>query len=126
MATALLARMSSIGHGGAAPSELQSVLAHLSLLLNTRRGSSSADPHFGMADFTDAVRNFPVGITTLQRMITDLIQHYEPRLRNVTVRPLVVSTTQLAISFQVRAQLHDGARVQLQTKLSHNGQVSIT
>lgn len=126
MSSALLARMSAISHGGAAPSELQSVVAHLTLLLNTRQGSSSIDARLGMTDFSDAMRNFPIGITTLQRMVTDLIRQYEPRLKHVTVRPLAPSTAQLSLSFEVRAELRCGARVQLQTQLSHNGQVSIT
>lgn len=125
MSTALLTRMSSLGHGGNAPSELQSVLAHLSLLLNTRRGSSPADEGFGMADLTDVLRDFPAGIATLQRMIAEAIQRYEPRLKNVSVRPLGPSTAQLCVSFEVRAQLR-GTRVQLQTKLSPNGLVSVT
>jgi type VI secretion system protein len=126
MATGLLAKMAALDRGDTAATERQSVIAHLSLMLNSRKDCSTANRHFGMPDFTEAVHNFPMGIVSLQRMIADLIQRYEPRLKNVSVRPVDLSTEQLVLSFEVRAQLHNGSALTLHTRLSRGGRISIS
>lgn len=125
MTTGLLARMSELSNGSPRPGELASITAHLSELLNTRRASAPVDPRYGMPDFTDAVHNFPAGITALQRMIESVIEQYEPRLTHVSVRPLELSTERLVLRFEVRAQLHNGTRLRLETKMAHGGRIAV-
>jgi type VI secretion system protein len=65
---------------------LRSVIRNLQNILNTRQGSVLIADDYGMPDFT----NFPVDdlsktATEMERIIGDMIQKYEPRLRQVRV-----------------------------------------
>ena len=65
---------------------IDSVLLHLSRILNTKVGNVQIAEDFGMPDFTDLVYNFPEAVRNLERSIRLMIQKYEPRLSAVQVR----------------------------------------
>jgi len=73
------------------------------VLLNARRGASPSCPEFGIPDFSDLVHHFPGAIQTLQRAIRETITAFEPRLRQITVRP-VPSEDPLTLRFEITAQ----------------------
>lgn len=118
--------MTAISRGLPPPSELESIVAHLGDLLNAPRASAPVDEHYGMPDIIAAVHNFPAGVATLQRMIADLIEQYEPRLTGVVVRPLELSTEKLTLSFEIRARLHGGAPLRIETKMNRGGHITVT
>ncbi len=89
--------------GGAPPDEAASILEHLRVLLNTRKGEAPTAPGFGLVDFTDLVHSFPASINTLQASIRATILEFEPRLRNVTIRH-VPDVDPLVLRFEVSAQ----------------------
>lgn len=89
--------------GGSPPDETASILEHLRVLLNTRKGESPTVPGFGLVDFTDLVHAFPSAINTIQSSIRATILEFEPRLRNVTVRH-VADSDPLVLKFEVAAQ----------------------
>jgi type VI secretion system protein len=124
MSRGLLTRLR--GSSGAAsfdPSD--AVLAHLKVLLNTRRGDSPAAPTYGIPDFSDVVHSFPQGIQVLQRAIRETILEFEPRLRQVQVRH-VPSDDQLTLQFEITARLAEGNRVlKLQTRVTPGGKLDV-
>lgn len=96
----LLSRLVS---GGEPADELESIIAHLRVLLNARQGDSPSAPSFGVIDFSDMVHAFPGATQQLTRSIRATILEYEPRLKNVTVRP--VPGEELLLRFEISAQL---------------------
>ncbi len=97
----LLSRLAA--GGGEPPEETASILEHLRVLLNTRKGEAATVPGFGLVDFTDLFHAFPGAVNTLQASIRATILEFEPRLRNVTVRH-VVDPDPLVLRFEVTAQ----------------------
>src|SRR5262245_4704245 len=126
MSGGLMQRLKRRAAGGSAGSVEQAVMEHLLVLLNTRQGSSPADPDYGLPDLTDIVHNMPNGLPALQRLIGEAIQRYEPRLKAVTVRPAAHSPNSLSLSFEVRAQLVAGGSLRFETRVMRGGQVSVT
>jgi len=106
--------------------EYDSIVNHLRVLLNARRGSSPACPDFGIPDFSDLVHQFPSAIQTLQRAIREAIMTYEPRLRQVTVRH-VPSDDPLSLRYEIAAQSGTGGSgsFRFNTTMSAGGHVKI-
>lgn len=123
----LLDRLSS---GGAEPSdELASIMEHLRVLLNTRKGEAVTVPGFGLVDFSDLVHTFPASISTLQQSIRATILEYEPRLKNVTVRS-VPDQDPLVLKFEISAQPvtkngRNAGTLRFQTQVTPGGQFRV-
>ncbi len=121
----LLARLSS---GGQRLGELESIVAHLQELLNTRIGESLSAPDFGIVDFADVVHNFPEATQVLQQSIRATILKYEPRLRNVSVHP-APSSDSLMVAFEISARLASGQQrgvFRVRTELTPSGQMVVS
>jgi type VI secretion system protein len=105
----------------------ESIVEHLRVLLNARKGGSATVPGFGIVDFTDLVHAFPAAIQTLQAAIRATVLEYEPRLRNVSVRH-VPDEEPLVVRFEITAQPVDrGARgvLRFRTQVSPGGKVEV-
>jgi type VI secretion system protein len=85
MPRGLLSRLRD-GAEGPPHDEVLAIAEHLQCLLNTRRGSATAAPTYGLVALVDLVHNFPDAVATIQRSIRDTIQEHEPRLRGVSLR----------------------------------------
>lgn len=125
MAGGLLDRMATRLRGERVATREESVLAHLGALLNTRQGSSALDADYGLPDITDVTHSMPAGIASLQKMIVDAIQRYEPRLRSIVVRSSVLHPDTLSLRFEVSAQLVSGGSLRFETKVSPGGHVTV-
>ncbi len=104
-----------------------SIVEHLRVLLNTRRGDAATVPGFGVVDFTDLVHSFPSSIQTLQAAIRATILEFEPRLRNVSVRHMP-DEDPLVLKFEITAQPADrSARgvLRFRTQMSAGGKVEV-
>jgi type VI secretion system protein len=102
------ALLSRIGASDARPVDpIESIVAHLRALLNTRKGDCVTAPDFGILDFADVVHEFPGGIQQLARSIRSTVLHYEPRLKNVAVRH-VPDDSLLSLRFEITAQVAEG------------------
>jgi type VI secretion system protein len=123
---ALLSRIAS--KDGAPIDEVESILAHLRVLLNTRRGDSVTAPDFGVVDFADVVHDWPGGVQQLARSIRATILEHEPRLRSVAVRYLPEAEG-LVLRFEITAQLaraHGGRTLHLSTTMRAGGRVDVS
>jgi type VI secretion system protein len=105
-----------------------SITAHLRHLLNTRQGDSEAAPDYGVPDFTDYLHNFPGGLSDMQVAIQTAIEKYEPRLNQVSVKPVSLSPHALTLQFEVRARLaaSPSDTATFATHVYRGGRVSIT
>jgi type VI secretion system protein len=104
-----------------------SIVEHLRVLLNTRKGDSATVPNFGVLDFTDLVHTFPSAIQTLQAAMRATVLEYEPRLRNVSVR-YVPDEDPLILRFEITAQPADrNARgvLRFRTQMKPGGKVEV-
>ncbi len=108
--------------------EHESIVEHLRVLLNARRGNSLTAPDFGIPDFSDLVHNFPGAVQILQRAIRETILAFEPRIKQVTVRH-VPSEDPLTLRYEITGQSANsrGGRgsLRLTTQMSAGGHVNV-
>ena len=104
----------------------ESVLQHLSRLLNTRKGSVLMNPGFGMPDFTNMTTN---RMDHLASSIKKMISLYEPRLADVKVSLIEDQDDPFSHSFSISALLladtGDGSGVQFHTIVNGEGNCTI-
>ena len=96
----LLARLSS---GGQRIAELESIVAHLQELLNTRIGESLSAPDFGIVDFADLVHNFPEATQVPSNDPLSLAFEISGRMASGTHRG----------PFRVRTELNSSGKMQV-------------
>jgi type VI secretion system protein len=125
----LLSRLDSTGtRATRGLDEHESIVEHLRVLLNSRRGNSPSAPEFGIPDFSDLVHNFPGAIQVLQRAIRETILAYEPRLKQVAVKH-VPSEDPLTLRYEITAvsATARGGRgtLRLNTQMSPGGRVNV-
>ena len=102
MGRALLSRIA--GNDPPPQDEVARIVAHLRVLLNTRRGDAVTSPGFGVDDFSDLVHRFPEAISLLARSLRSTIPEFEPRLKNVSVRH-IPDDSPFTLRFEILAQL---------------------
>lgn len=66
--------------------DINSIVDHLRRLLNSRQGTTQINPYYGMPDFSDLRAEIPDSAEEIESMITDVINRFEPRLSQVSVR----------------------------------------
>lgn len=83
------------------------VLEHLGKLMNTRQGAAPTAPDYGMVELSELIHDFPEAHGIMQRSIKNTILKYEPRLKNVQVRPIQgdEDQSQQVVYFEISAQL---------------------
>lgn len=125
-ARGVLSRLGAQAPGARRDDVTESIIEHLRVLLNTRRGEAVTAPRYGVPDFTDLAHNFPGGIQVLQRGIRDTILEFEPRLKNVVVRH-VPDDEALVLRFEITAKVADDNRIlKVQTRVNAGGKIDIT
>jgi len=126
MGRALLSRLAE--KGGSPTDEVAAIVAHLQVLLNTRRGEVVTAPSFGVTDFSDMAHEFPGAIPQLVKSIRATILEFEPRLKNVSVRHLAEEQG-LTLRFEISAQLAKGRVVRtlkLATTVRPGGHIDVS
>lgn len=131
----LLERIASWGAGEARTNETQvdvlvdSVMSHLSRLLNTRQGSVQIDPQFGVPDFTNLAGTTAMGSTReIEEEIRRMVLRYEPRIKSPRVTLNREETDVLAIRFALEGSLEVDDReipLRISTTVGANGRVSV-
>ncbi|GFO69527.1 hypothetical protein GMLC_31060 [Geomonas limicola] len=109
---------------------IDSVVRHLSLILNTRQGSVPAAAGFGMPDFQEFLQGYPQSVRELETEIRRTIERYEPRLQSVQVAFLPQNDDPLKLHFQISASLkgvegRDSTRVCMETVVGAAGRFSV-
>jgi len=121
----LLSRLHSRGASFDAGADIESIIEHLRVLLNARRGRSPAVSNFGLPEFSDLAHGFPASTQSLQRAIRDCILEFEPRLRSVSVRHIPDDDV-LVLRFEITARLADSKQLlKLQTRVLAGGKFDV-
>lgn len=112
--------------------DLEAAVAdHLKQMLNTRAGSCLTAPDYGIVELSELLNDFPDAMGVMQRAIKNTILKYEPRLKNVQVRPLVPDDdeSQMFVYFEISAQLvypnGDRQPVRFSTTVDESSNVAI-
>ncbi len=111
---------------------LQSVVSHVSKLLNTRQGSTLINEDFGIPDFTSVGISFNRDdIPDMERRIVAFISQYEPRLNDIEVSFLSNDVeAPLQLAFSLNAQLAvagtEDIPIRLVTRINPLGMVTVS
>lgn len=119
----LLARIA--GREGPAD-EVEAVVRHLRVLLNSRRGGSASAPALGVTDLSDLAGAPSGGAQQVAASMRATLLEFEPRLRAVSVRQ-VPGDGDLVLHFEIVAQLagRGGRTLRLATTVRPGGHVEV-
>ncbi|BBA68973.1 type VI secretion system baseplate subunit TssE [Geobacter sulfurreducens] len=105
---------------------VDSILAHVRRIINTRRGSVPIAPDFGIPDMLDVLQSYPDSVREIERSIRAAIQGFEPRLADVRVAFVPQEDDVLALRFAISARLgSDGGAVCFETLVDTDGKVTV-
>lgn len=104
---------------------LKSVGDHLFRLFNTRQGSLSHLPDYGIPDVAQIYRGLPASFNELKKTILILINKYEPRLEKVQIQARPFSPLDMNVSFAVTGYLKSGQSVIFNTGFASTGKVTV-
>ncbi|MGQ9609571.1 MAG: type VI secretion system baseplate subunit TssE [bacterium] len=107
----------------------ESVLNHLKKMLNTRVGNSLTQPQdYGMIDLNEIRMNMPDSITNVQNNIKNMIEKYEPRLKNVKIEHINSGDDLMILKFKVIADIAAERRTSIafETIVEPSGQIQLS
>ncbi|MFY9347732.1 MAG: type VI secretion system baseplate subunit TssE [Orrella sp.] len=84
----------------------QSIMRHLTLLLNTRKGSVPIDPDYGLSDMNNIAGSFSSG--TSEDICLEIIQQinrYEPRLLNPKISSVTEGNDIISLKYELNAHI---------------------
>jgi|AntAceMinimDraft_6_1070360.scaffolds.fasta_scaffold49105_2 type VI secretion system protein len=84
----------------------QSIIRHLTRLLNTRKGSVPIDPNYGLSDMNNIAGSFSFG--TSEDICVEIIQqinHYEPRLCDPKMTSVNETHEIITLKFELNTQI---------------------
>jgi type VI secretion system protein len=112
-----------------AADETRSILQHLARLLNTRQGSVSTLPDYGVPDLTnvpgDSIQEIRQNI---EQVLQKVVRKYEPRLAKVRMIMSQSERDAFALRFRIEAVLaeQEDVPITFETVVSTDGRVGIT
>lgn len=108
---------------------IHSVMGHLRRILNTRQGSVSLDPMFGVPDFTNFAGGLANGETRdIENQICMVVASYEPRIRNPRVVLMREESDLMSLHFQLEGMLQidqEEIPLRLCTIVGANGRIQV-
>lgn len=107
--------------------QIDSILAHLQRILNTRQGNVPISDTYGIPDLTDFMTSYPESVTGIEKSIRQAIEEYEPRLRFVKVVFLPQEGDVLCLRFQIIAKINteSGKSILIETIVDSDGKISL-
>ena len=88
-----------------------SIQAHLTLLLNTRRGMSPHLHHYGLPDIHSIYESLPHSLEELAGEIRETIMTYEPRLKKVNVDLASTERDNFRVTYKISGEIIQGSSV---------------
>ena len=107
---------------------IDSVLEHLTRILNTRHGNVPIAEEYGIPDFTEFLQDYPDSLRDLERAIKQTISQYEPRLKSVRVTFIPQEKEAFTVKFQISAKLvgeTNTSSILFESQLDTAGKISI-
>ena len=103
-----------------------SVRDHLQRLLNSRRGSLTHLPHYGMPDIAALYLGLPYSRDKIMACIRQCLCDFEPRLSNPHIRPLALGEDKDVTSFEIVGEPPQGRHFRYIVSLYRNGSIEVT
>ncbi|OQX20446.1 MAG: type VI secretion protein [Desulfobulbaceae bacterium A2] len=107
---------------------LDSVIAHLTRILNTRRGNVPIAEDYGIPEYMEFLQNYPDSLRDFERAVRQTVLQFEPRLRAVRVTCIPQEAHDGIVRFQISAKLGnlpDGPVLLLESQVDQAGKISI-
>jgi type VI secretion system protein len=106
---------------------IDSILAHLQRILNTRQGNVPISDEYGIPDFVNLLQTYPDSVHHIEASIRNAINRYEPRLTGTSVTCIPREDDDLTLRFQILSCLvTDGdQQVLLETVVGTDGKVCV-
>jgi type VI secretion system protein len=107
---------------------VESVIRHLTRILNTRRGNVPIAEDYGVPDLTDFLSLPSESANEIERSLRQVIQRYEPRLKVQQVSFVPSEEGDLSLRFEIVSRLATSPKkgsVHFQTIVDANGKVSV-
>jgi type VI secretion system protein len=105
--------------------EFCSIRAHLTRLLNSRRGSLIHLPDYGLPDVTEIYQGLPYSIDALIDAIKNTIEKYEPRLHNISIKPKPMNDKDCVLRLEICATTNTNDQLQFNTYFMSGGTAEI-
>jgi type VI secretion system protein len=107
--------------------QVDSILAHLRCILNTRQGGVPISNTYGIPDLNDFLTSYPESVTGIEKSIRQVVEKYEPRLQSVKVHFLPQEEDLLCLRFQISARLRSGPgrNILIETVVNSDGRISL-
>ena len=117
-----------LGRGREDPRKvIDSVIAHLRRLLNTRQGSVPIAPDYGIPDFMHVLQGGPEASLDMESALRAVIEAYEPRLAGVRVTYMAVDDVGSPLRFNIQAKLRmDAKPILLETSMGPDGHIQVS
>lgn len=101
-----------------------SVLDNVQRILNSRAGTLSHLPDYGLTDMSQILQGLPGSAHTLMSSMAKTLLKYEPRLAAVDIQ-LLAQVMPGHLEYTLDAQLKNGQRVSFATTLAPEGNVLV-
>lgn len=105
--------------------EFCSIRTHLIRLLNSRCGSLTHLPDYGLPDVTEIYQGLPYSIDALIDAIKNTIEKYEPRLHNISIKPKPLNDKDCVLQLELCAITNTNDQLQFNTYFMSGGTAEV-
>jgi type VI secretion system protein len=105
--------------------QLKSICDHLIRLLNTRQGTLSHLPDYGMPDIAEVYRGLPASLDELKNTIVHVVEKYEPRLEKIRIADVSFDPLKSRIAFKINAMIKNRGHIVITTTIASTGQAYV-
>ena len=107
--------------------QVDSIVAHVQRILNTRQGNVPVSCDYGIPDLTDFMISYPDSVTEIEKSIQKAIELYEPRLKSTKVVFLPQEEDMLCLRFQITGQIaaEAGKNILIETIVDSDGRIRL-
>jgi len=124
MSSNILSTITGRAEAGSQDDLAVSIQAHLTQLLNSRRGMTPHLSHYGLPDIHYVYYSLPHSLEKLAGEIKETIIRYEPRLTAVSVTFVSASSDSFRATYRIAGEVAEGSRVSrltFETEVLRNG-----
>ena len=112
---------------------LNSIVAHLKRVLNTRQGSVPIDPDYGVPDYHSLASRFSTdpteSITVIENGVIDAVRKHEPRLENASVKMLDKKEYEISMTMEISADMlteNERVPVMIKVVITSEGRIEVS
>ena len=103
---------------------IMSVIDNLNRLFNSRQGTITHLPDYGLPNLSEIYRDAPETIELFRSAIKETVEKYEPRMRRIRVAHQPTDPHAGRLVFLLTGELIDGERVQFETTFADQVRVN--